>query len=208
MARTSSTKSAAGVNHNAYDKYVKELEDKVLMYESKDVDEDADNLSVNQSDYIKVMSLLNWRLNLCTREKGQGKIYKFDKLYQIKKIIYSDLVDIMEANGEFLRAGYFIILNPKVIRIHGLDEVYEKILTKEKIEQILNGSDESVSLYSSANEKQRKVITDMLINKLAENPDIIDLNMIDKLSRISGVDIVKEAQNVKIAMLTPEEKKE
>jgi hypothetical protein len=207
VARTKGSKNAAG-NKDGYNAYVKELEDRLLMYESRDADENADNISVNPNDYIKVMSLLAWRLNLCTREKGQGKVYKFDTLYQVKKIIYSDLVDIMEANADFLKAGYFIILNPKVVRIHGLDETYQNILTKEKIEEILNASNESVSLYSSTNEKQQKVIIDLLINRLVEKPDSVDLNAIDKLSRVSGVNIVQKAEEGK-ALSAPvvEEKK-
>jgi hypothetical protein len=192
MAGKRNTKGAAGTD--SYNAYVKELEDKVLMYEGK---EDTDNLVVNQSDYIKVMSLLGWRLNLCTREKGQGKVYRFDNLFQVKKIIYSDLVDIMEVNQEFLKAGYFLILNPKVIRIHGLDDVYENILTKEKIEQILAGSDESVALYASANEKQQAVIVDLLINKVAREPNAVDLNIIDKMTRASGVNIAQKAEEAR-----------
>jgi len=207
VARTKGSKNAAG-SKDGYNAYVKELEDRLLMYESKETDEDADNLSVGQNDYIKVMNLLGWRLNLCTKEKGQGKVYRFDTLYQIKKIIYSDLVDIMEVNGDFLRAGYFIILNPKVVRIHGLDEAYEKILTKEKIEEILKASDESVSLYSSTNERQQKVIIELIIAKLIANSSSIDLNVVDKLSRISGVNIMEKVEAGKtVAAPAAEEKK-
>jgi hypothetical protein len=73
--------------------------------EAKDVDETSEEIIISQTDYIKVMSLLPYRLNLCTRERGQGKVYRFDKLFQVKKIIYSDLVDILEVNRDFMEAG-------------------------------------------------------------------------------------------------------
>lgn len=188
MSRTKG--SAAGVDHNAV--YIKQLEDKVALLESG-VDEEE--LSVSQTDYIKVMSLLPYRLNLCTRERGQGKVYRFDTLFQVKKIIYSDIVDILEVNHEFMEAGYFIILNPKVVRIHGLDETYTKILTKEKIQALLEGTDECVALFVSANDRQQEVIVDLIVQKLIENPDAIDLNIVDRIARLSKVDIVKKAED-------------
>jgi hypothetical protein len=195
MSRTKkASPAAAGISHNAYDSYIKELEEKVAMYESSS-DEPKKEIVISQTDYIRVMSLLPYRLNLCTRERGQGKIYRFDTLFQIKRIIYSDLVDIMEANRQFLENGYFIILSEKVVRLHGLDDVYKNILTKEQIEKILEGTDEAVALYTSAGEKQKEVIIDLFVDKLVNTPNAVDLNLIDKLSRLSKVDISKKAKD-------------
>jgi hypothetical protein len=202
MARTA---KVAGESHNTYDAYVKELENKLLMYESQDADESSENFSISQTDYIKVMNLLPYQLNLCTKEYGQGKIYKFEKLFQVKKIIYSDLVDIIEVASKFLEEGKFIILNPKVVRLHGLDEIYTKILTKEKIEKILEGTDEGIALYSTANEGQQKVIVGLLIDKLIKDSTSLDMNMIDKLSRLSGVKIAERAEDSRQLLATATE---
>ena len=192
MARTA---KAAGESHNAYDKHVKELEDRLALYETRDVDKIEEEIKVSQTDYIKVMSLLPYQLNLCTREYGQGKVYKFEKMYQVKRIIYSDLIDILEVDARFLNEGAFIILNSRVVRINGLDETYSKILTKEKIEKILEGTDEGIALYSTANKGQQEVIVGLLVNKLIKDPTSLDMNMIDKLSRLSGVKIAERAED-------------
>lgn len=197
MARTA--KPAAGENHNAndYDKYVQELEAKLAMYEQREMEKEDEDLSISQTDYVKVVSLLPYRLNLCTREKGQGRVYRFDKFGQVKRIIYSDLADIIEVNRGFLESGYFIILSPKVIRLHGLDDISASILTKEKIEQVVDGMDDKLALYSSANKEQQELIVELFINKLVSNPESVDLNMVDKLSRLSGVNISEKAQDAK-----------
>jgi hypothetical protein len=192
MVRKSNTNPNAV--SDGYNAYVKELEAKLALYEKNEVDEGSAEIVVLQTDYIKIMSLLPYKLNLATREKGQGKIYKFEKFGQIKKIIYSDLVDILEVNRGFLEAGYFIILSPKVVRLNGLDEIHNKILTKEKIEQILAGTDEGLALYSSANERQQKVIVELFVDKLIADPSSLDLNMVDRLSRLSGVNITQKAE--------------
>jgi hypothetical protein len=196
MVRKSNTNPNAAGNSNSdgYNAYIKELEAKLALYEKNEIDEGSAEIVVLQTDYIKIMSLLPYKLNLATREKGQGKIYKFEKIFQIKKIIYSDLVDILEVNREFLEAGYFIILSPKVVRLNGLDEIHNKILTKEKIEQILAGTDEGLALYSSANERQQKVIVELFVDKLIADPSSLDLNMVDRLSRLSGVNITQKAE--------------
>jgi len=119
-------------------------------------------------DYVPVMSLLPYRLNLSTKEGGQGDIKKFTKFGEVKNILYKDLVDIIEVNRSFMEAGYFYILDPVVIRQHGLDEVYSKILTKEKIEEILNNvnTEYCIDLYNSSNSNQQKVIVQLLVEKV------------------------------------------
>jgi hypothetical protein len=168
------------------------LRAKLALLENKSDDEvDA---KIEQDEYIQVMSLLPYPLNLSTKEMGQGSIKKFTKFGEIKRIMYKDLVDILEVHANFLEAGYFYILNPALIRHHGLNDVYSKILTKDKIEEILlANSEECVSLYNSANEKQQEIIIQLLIEKVRNNSEGVNLNMVDRLSRASKVDIMKKA---------------
>src|SRR5512137_2575663 len=107
----------------------------------KEQSKEAKRDKVLLDDYVPVISLLPYRLNLATKEGGQGDIKKFTKFGEVKNILYKDLVDIIEINRSFMEAGYFYILDPVVIRQHGLDDTYSKILTKEKIEDILNNAD-------------------------------------------------------------------
>jgi hypothetical protein len=129
---------------------------------------------------------------------GKGKKFRFEKMYEIKRILYSDLVDIMENQSNFLSDGVFFILDGRVIRKHGLDDAYAKILTKEKIENIISGNEkESIDLFKSANPRQREFICDMLIAKIRDNKDI-DLNVIDKISRIAGINLQERGEEARI----------
>lgn len=167
--------------------------------ESKETkDEEAKEIKIQQDDYIPVMSLLPYALNLSTKEGGQGNIKKFSKFGEIKRILYNDLVEILEVHPNFLEAGYFYILNPDVVRHHGLDDIYSKILTKDKIEKILSTkSEDSMLFYKSANPQQQETIIEMLIDIVRDDPDKVDLNMIDRISRESKIDIVKKAEDSK-----------
>jgi len=142
-------------------------------------------------DYIRVMSLLPHTLNLSTEGMGKGKIKKFTKLGEIKKIKYADLVDIVDAHQSFVEAGYFYILSKAFIREMGLDEAYERILTKEKIDLILEANTEAcVDLFDGATEGQKEIILRLLVKKIVDDADSVNLNIIDKISRVSGVDIM------------------
>lgn len=163
-----------------------------------EVEEEVEDKKIQQDDYINVMSLLPYNLNLSTKEGGQGSIKKFTKFGEVKRILYRDLVDIMEVNKNFLESGYFYIMNPQLIRQHGLDDVYSKILTKEKMEELLaTKTDSVVDLYSSANEGQQEILVQLLIDQVKDNPNSVNLNVIDKISRISKVDISKKAEEAR-----------
>jgi len=76
-------------------------------------------------------------------------------------------------------------MSQRCIMASGLEEVYEKMLTKEKILEIINCTnvDIAVELFKSANDNQRDLIVEMLINKIIEGASI-DLNFLDRISRI------------------------
>jgi len=181
------------------------LKDKEWMPEAdteKNQRIEAPRTKVLLDDYIPVMSLLPYRLNLSTKEGGQGDTKKFSRFGEVKNILYKDLVDIMEVQRHFLEAGFFYILDPLVIRQHGLDEIYSKILTKEKIEEILNNlnTEYCIELYNSANPEQQRVIVQLLVEKVKEDPDSVNLYTVDRISRLSGIDISQRAEEQKNQM--------
>ena len=98
---------------------------------------------------------------------------------------------------DFLREGYYYIADSRVVRRHGLDEEYGRFLTKEMMEKIIAGDQkEVISIFGSAGDTQKKFVCDLVISKLAKGEDI-DLNVVDRLSRISGIDIQGKANEAK-----------
>ena len=167
---------------------------------------EVEDTKLQPDDYVNVMSLIPYNLNLSTKEGGQGNVKKFTKFGEVKRILYRDLVEIMEVHRNFLESGYFYIMNPQLVRFHGLDDVYSKILTKEKMENILSAqADNVIDLYTSANEGQQEIIIQLLIEKVRDNPDSVNLNVIDRISRISKVDIAKKADEAREAEKETEE---
>lgn len=159
---------------------------------------------VRLDDYIEVMSLCPMPLNLSTEGNGRGLIFKFSKFGEKKRILYRDLVNILENHRRFLESGYFYILDKNVIRVNGLDEIYSKILSKENILAMLEDGDKTaIQLFENCNPSQKEMIIEIIFQKLMENPESIDLNIVDKISRISGVNI-QEKINFSKNILEPE----
>ena len=166
--------------------------------ENDDTEDEFDKIEIRPDAYIKVVSLYPGWLNLSTKAYGKGKTFTFKSFGETKRILYSDLIEILEVYRHFLEKGYFYIMNRNVIRKNGLDDICVNVLTRQNIDMILMGKndDNIVSLFKSANESQREVITDMLISKMLANEEV-DLNLIDKLTRISGIKIIEKYENSK-----------
>jgi hypothetical protein len=162
-------------------------------YETKE-EPQIEFVEINGKEYIGVMSINPVPLILSTQPRGGGKVFNFSKFGEVKRIMYDDVVAVIENHPTFAEQGRFYILDNRVIRYHGLDEAYNKILTKEQIEKILNNNGNALDLYNAANDAQKKIIVEFLVKTLRDNPDSVDLNLVDKISRISGVKIQERAE--------------
>lgn len=163
------------------------------------LEEQEQNSGIPLDAYIEVMSLVPFKLNLSTEKLGRGRQFSFSRFAEIKRILYNDLASILENYRSFMEQGYFYILNSKVIRKHGLDDLYSGILNKEMLEKILNfDTTSAIKLYESANESQREIIDGMLVKKIKDEPeDSVDFNIIAQISKIGGRDLVKIAREMK-----------
>ncbi len=155
-----------------------------------------DDEVVRLDSYITVMSLFPGTLSLSTESLGKGKKYTFRKFGETKRMLYNDFASVIEHYSRFLEEGYFYILDKRIIRKHGFDDIYEKILTKEQIEQIVQCDPKvAVKFYEQATKSQREFVNSMLINEIKNgNPD---LNVIGKISKIADIDFLKIAKDSK-----------
>ena len=118
-------------------KDVKAIKEKAKIMEQSSIDEyEEDDIDINPQKYITVISLCSGQLNLSTLPGGKGKVFSFQKFGESKRIMYQNLVDIIEVSPRFLNDGFYYIADKKVIRKHGLNSVYDNLLTKEMIENI------------------------------------------------------------------------
>jgi hypothetical protein len=163
----------------------------------KQIEEPKEEVRIDGREYIKVMSLSNIPLNLTTEPRGAGRLFQFEKFGEIKRIMYDDLVKVIYNHSNFMKSGRFFIMNRDVIRTHGYEEDYENILSKEKIEMILENKQNAIDLYNSTNDTQKKIIHELLTRKFRDNPSSVDMTLIMTIKKISDFDIIVEAESIK-----------
>ena len=173
-------------------KNIEENEEEIYNYEEEEVP---------LNSYIKVMSLIPYELNISTERHGKGRIFTFRGYGKTKRIIYQELEKIIEENRHFLERGFFIILDKRVVRKHGLDDAYKNIMNKEKMDMILLGfqggdvkENDILTFAKSAPKEQQKILATMIIDKRI-NGETIDLNLFDKLGRMMNIDLNQEYEN-------------
>lgn len=140
---------------------------------------------------VKVMSLCPNKLNLATEKRGRGHHYSFERFGEVKKISYGDIVAINENHRNFKEAGYYIILDDAIVEEEGLVDIYNKILDKEKIENILANETDAMTLFQSANPKQQKIVVDMIVGKLIAG-EYIDQNLVSAIDRFNNPKMDKD----------------
>lgn len=155
-------------------------------------------VELQPNTYIDVISLCNNLLNLRTNRGGAKPFYKTFRYFGEKqRVLYSDLVDIMDNHPTFVENGAFYIMNEDVIREHGKDDAYAKILTKDKIEKIVSGefkSEDALALYKIANDSQKKVIMDIIIERIRDEKEV-DKNFVYQLEKVSGKKIFDRVED-------------
>jgi hypothetical protein len=148
--------------------------------------------------YVSIMSLLPNPLNLSTKPRGQGELFRLEKFGSTKRLFYSQLLQIIENHPNFFEKGFFYIMDKEVIEANNWNELYSKLLTKEMIESILNNSPDAIELFKTSGDGQRDVIVNFLIEKIV-NGESVDFNLIAKMNDVAGIDINKMAQERKQA---------
>src|SRR5258706_14527652 len=162
------------------------------------------NYGIRLDEYIEVMSLFSGKLNLSTEKLGRARSFSFSNFGEIKRILYNELASIFENYRSFMEQGYFYILNERVIRKHGLEDIYDKILTKEMMLKVINREPKSaVKLYESAPNAQRDIIDGMIVAALRDDKPEMDLNIIAKISKLADKDLIKLAEESKLLQATP-----
>ena len=182
------TKSGTSANTS---KEVEELREKIAELERQ-----KESQPIPSDERIAVMSLCFNKLNLSVEANGKGRNYTFNEFGQVKRIPYPDLANIINSQERFMSSGFFYIMDARVLEKHSLQELYEKILSKDMLEKVFALSKEAVILYQKANNSQRELIHRFLLDKIVKD-ELLDLNVISEISKTSGIDLLSQGRDAK-----------
>lgn len=148
---------------------------------------------INADEYIEIMSGVPWKLNL---NRGIGRNpFRFKTMFQTKRVMYKDLVEVLELNQRFAEEGIFIILDERVIRKHGLEEAYEAILNENLFKAVLSEPfDVALPIFKLANSRQKAIIANVMISKMADGEEI-DMNFIHAITAETGIQVLEKVKD-------------
>lgn len=147
-------------------------------------------VDINPTKRIPVVSLRIGVLNLPTGDpRSFARKYRFGKFGETQLINYSDLADILHWKLDYAKKGYIYIDDPDVVSNFGLVDLYQNLIDKNKIENILQYSiKELIDIYSKLPNALQITIADLVAQKIF-NGENIDLNKVAAMSKICGFDI-------------------
>ena len=143
---------------------------------------------------VKVMSLFSGGLNLKTSNDSSAQVFRFEYIGQTIPIMYSDLVKILSLQRNFFKEGYCMILDKNVIKAHYLEENYKNFIDGKTINNILTYDNDKIKeIFSSTTRVIQQSIVDLIIGKINQEGENIDINKIRTISDTYGKDIYELA---------------
>lgn len=147
-------------------------------------------------ELIKVMSLRYGVLNLNVNDH---LALRLDKYCEIKPVLYSNLIDIVNQNRSFAEYGYFYILDDRAVYHLGLSNAYKSLVSGDIMNHIDEYSKEQIeNILKNVRKEQKDTILYNLSLRLY-NDEQVDVNKIKFIGDICGVDIfanVREMHNL------------
>jgi hypothetical protein len=178
----------------AMGKELETLRNTLAMREKQNFIVGNNDNKVDGFEYIPVISLYKYALNLTTEAYGRGTKYSFSKFGDIKNIMFQDLAKIVNVIPSFFTKGYVYIASPKTVHQLGFDDIYKTILNKETMEKAISGKADAVMNYNTANQYQKEVIRDFLISKVRDNPQSVDMKLLVAFERDAGIKLIEMAE--------------
>lgn len=199
-------------NNNADSKKIKSLEqqikqlnDLVALLTKSSVENQ--NVSSNGTDRdITFISLCPNQLNLSTLPNGDGNIYTFERFGEEIEIPYWEAKGIVKNNKSFITAGKCYIADDEFVKSEHLQKNYEKLLSKEKLLELFDMDRNTFkSVFASVPKEQQEIFKDMLFEKLTEDKNSVDMNIVQIVNDTLNVDILKSVELSKELLKNKEE---
>lgn len=154
-----------------------------------------DNLRQPRPDaMIRLQSLTKGEL--CLNVNGSVAI-NFDKYGDIKPVLYSELMNIVNNNRRFAEEGAFYIMDDASVKYLGLSRYYDNILSYDEIESLESYSDDELrTIITKISDFQKDVVSLVFANRIYNNEQV-DRNKIEVISKACEIDIAKRAREMK-----------
>lgn len=142
---------------------------------------------------VKVTCLIDNTYNLSTEPLGGGKTFTFKKFGETKNVMFTDMQKILEIYKKDFEIGRAILGSKKDYEDLNLGYAYEKVLTQDKMEQLITLSDkESIDIILDMDEGMQDDVMNLIAERMAKG-ESYDYNRIKELED-EGFELTKLAK--------------
>lgn len=148
---------------------------------------------------VKVINLLNNKLNLSTQGFGNGKVFEFLDFGSSVSMSIAYLEEILSI-GEYRRQaeeGYFYICDSEIVEEMDLTDAYESIHDKKAIEYIVGLTDDAcVDMFCGLSTTMKESVATLMAERI-NSGKLLDRNRLASIQMKSEVDIESMAKSLK-----------
>lgn len=143
---------------------------------------------------IRIRSLFNGTLNLAY---GDRRFVTFNKYGDENRVLYRDLIQIVNINHKFAEEGYFEIDDASAVYFLGMTYAYNNIIKYKDIENICSYSDDKVkTLIENASDYQKSLVANRVAHQIVDGKNV-DYNKVNLINKLCSVDISKRAESIR-----------
>lgn len=161
--------------------------------EIEKVEEEA-YIEINPNKKTKITSLCYGTLTLYADNRG---FLVFNHYGDTKTITYAQLCDYINSCRNAAERGLFYIHNQEMVEDLGLASFYTNIIHPDMVEKIKkNGIEEYKDFLNTISDESKEVLGKIFAEEVF-NKKMTDLNLIDKIGRCIGIDIMEKVDEMK-----------
>lgn len=169
-------------------------QDELVAVVHEDIPSEEDYTEPEDGKSIRIRSLFNGTLNLTY---GDKRFVTFNKYGDENRVLYRDLIQIVNMNHKFAEEGYFEIEDANAIYFLGMTYTYKNIIKYKDIENICTYSDDKVkTLIENASDYQKSLVANRVAHQIVDGKNV-DYNKVNLINKLCSVDISKRADSIR-----------
>ncbi|KAA9007383.1 hypothetical protein F4V43_02530 [Paenibacillus spiritus] len=151
-------------------------------------------LDIDPREYVRIISLTNGGLNL----QGLNSVVRLSDFGSSKLVTFEDVRAMVDNHPRLAHEGGFLIQSEKAVKALYLDDVYQKFISKESIDNLFKFDAEKIieTLESVTPTLKTNIIERIVACVADEDPKYQDRNKLRAITEYIGKDIYDLAKEL------------
>jgi len=171
--------------NNRIEQLMKQMENMASLMASQ-----SNTVSYSTPSKHKMVEFINLTYGTLILRGSSNKMWTIDGQFNKRSFTEYEAAAIVNNMSKLINSGAVYINDDEFIEEYRLTDTFNAILSDKVLQSLLEQDSRTVvKLYNDASDMQKKIILDMVINKV-ENGEDVDANILQRLGKASGKDLL------------------